>query len=210
MHPQPPPAAPPDSPPHVPNGPLVVPEVPAFLRGGAAMTGGGPPSPPPLLTTFGRPRPLDPRVEQLRGRRAPKAVAAPAVRGRNGFTRPRRVTFLVEPFPAGRTDAYDNQDDDEDDDELSVLTRGDDLDHHDHDDQEAAVTVAAGDLQRPSLRHAMPDPGMTTGDDAGDTDADIWERADSGTHRETQTRRGSHKHTQRDRRTDDLTTQRHT
>lgn len=171
MHPQPPPPDPPDSPPHVPNGPLVLPEVPAFLRGGAAMTGGGPPSPPPLLTTFGRPRPLDPRVEQLRGRRAPKAVAAPAVRGRNGFSRPRRVTFLVESLPAGNPygdsfgDAHGDEDDEEDDDELSELARGDDHDAHHADDQ--AATVATGEPRRPSLRPSQPDPPVTTGDARG-------------------------------------------
>ncbi|XP_050702341.1 unconventional myosin-Ia-like [Eriocheir sinensis] len=179
VHPQPPPPDPPDSPSHVPNGPLVVPEVPAFLRGGAAMTGGGPPSPPPLLTTFGRPRPLDPRVEQLRGRRAPKAVAAPAVRGRNGFSRPRRVTFLVEPLPAGNPygdpyrdpygdpygDSHGDEDDEEDDDELSELTRGADHDAHHADDQAAAAAAAAaapGEPRRPSLRPGQPDPTATT------------------------------------------------
>lgn len=168
VYPQPPPPDPPDSPPHVPNGPLVVPEVPAFLTGGATMTGGGPPSSPPLLTTFGRPRPLDPRVEQLRGRRPPKAVASPAVRGRNGFSRPRRVTFLVESLPVGRVDSYGDPDDDEDDDELSVLARGDDHDHHDADDQAvlaaAAAEAAAGEPRRPSLRSALPDPPGATGD----------------------------------------------
>lgn len=121
----------------------------------------GLPDAPPALTSFGRPampfspyvpggqlsalggvfqqsaslarhRPLDPRVEELRGRRSPKVAGSPV--GRNGFCRPRRVTFLVEPVP----EADENEEEDE---ELSSLHNKDD--EEDEDDEEDNEKLSA-------------------------------------------------------------------
>ncbi|XP_066963013.1 unconventional myosin-Ia-like [Macrobrachium rosenbergii] len=140
---------------YIRNGPLITMGGPHSANEGGQDPAGGIPESPPLLTTFGRPpsispvptisgvpvqqpgilvpmrnRPLDPRVEELRGRRSPKAFAPAATIGRNGFCRPsRRVTFLVDPVP-------EVDEDDEEDEELRSLHHDDDDDLDDVDDEQ--------------------------------------------------------------------------
>lgn len=157
-------------PPHVPNGPLhngpyIIPNGPYFLRNGpGTATVDEGPLKIPALTTFGRvpavgspplgtprsppqvrQRPLDPRVEELRGQRPPKVIVAPSPLGRNGFCRPRKVTFLVEPVP----EAEEDNDDDEDE-ELSSLHQDDDDDVNDDEDGDKLGLLARKGPRAPS------------------------------------------------------------